>query len=153
MGDLKLNSCVSSSVAAVRYIFWHLLQPVLYAFVLYAYWDLLDPGQQILGLCVAMREFVYVLECTIGLCVNPVYLLVDLKSSWNENAAYVAVYVISPEKYVFMSILAAPGSLVKHCFYVILFLISIAMDFAGAVAFVWAIIVDNMYAPLMIGYG
>ena len=169
--DLKMNACGAVTIATARLLFWHWLQPILYAFVLYAYWDLIDEVQRILGLIVGGREALYWILTVIAVFRNPVYLLVDLSSTWKKDEySLVAVnsgnydtergkrfirifncglYVIAPEKYVMMAITKSSGSGWAHCC-VICFLP--LMDLAGAVALIWAFIVDKAYGPLIIGY-
>ena len=152
--DLSINFCAALTVSMLRLIFWHWMQPMLYAWVLYAYWDLLDDGQQILASIVAGREALYFLFTLIGLIKNRSYLLVDLRATWKDedvNGSWsVILYVIAPEKNLFMVILCDhPAPVVRDTGMICL----CVLDMAGIVAFIWAIGVDNVYVPLMIGYG
>ena len=127
------------------------MQPVLYWYVLYAFWDLLDKVQQILGFMVAIREAIYFILTIIALFVGPVFLMPDIKATWTElfdldhqldGKILVIMYVIAPEKYVFTYI----GR------YIIFIFILILMDMCGFVALIWAISIKNIYIPLIIGY-
>eukprot|EP01084_Bolivina_argentea_P146692 256788_1 len=148
--DQGLNYCAALTVSSARLLFWHWVQPFLYGFVLYAYWNLLDHIQQILGLIVAGRECIYFILSLIAICINPSYLLLDLRATWfKDDKRFIALYVMAPEKYIAVAIAR------QHCHYVgtaLLILFLSLLDIFGIVACVWAILVHNMYAPLMIGY-
>ena len=149
--DLGINFCTAFTVSMVRLLFWHWMQPFLYFWVVYAYWDLLDKGQQVLALIVAGREVIYFVLTLIGLCVNRVYLLVDLRASWKEEKLNLGLYVLAPEKYVYSTVVKSEGSVII-CWQLGMYFLT-AIDLAGVVAFIWAFAVDNVYAPIMVGYG
>ena len=77
------SRCGAYGAAVKRFIFWHMIQPVMYAVVLspYAYWDQLDTTQHVLGMLVLLREALYVLLLLVALVVNPAFLLVDVPAS------------------------------------------------------------------------
>lgn len=145
---LEINQCAALFISIVRLIFWHCMQPLLYCYVLYAFWDLLDNVQQILGLIVAVREAIFffmILLCTFR---NPAFLLVDIRASCTQQAPLVAVYVIAPEKFIYLCLNCCRADLLNAVGILVLSI----LDIAGMVAFVWAIAVHKMYAPMMIGY-
>ena len=133
---------------------------MLYAVVLYAYWDLLDDGQRILGLVVGGRETLYWLMTIVSLYRNPCYLLVDLRASWNQkqNVQFerwieVGMYVLAPEKYVGWAIVREERLNTNLCIGMIYTVVFLPMlDMAGVVALIWAVVSRNIYPPLMIGY-
>ena len=97
----NLSKRAAMFVSIVRLVFWHWLQPLSYAFVLYAYWDLLDEVQMFLALAVGLRECVYFLLTIACLWVTPAFLMVDLRSTYLYYSWwYVVQYVISPVKFV-----------------------------------------------------
>eukprot|EP01084_Bolivina_argentea_P317305 550135_1 len=148
-----LNFCAAFTISLTRLVFWHWMQPLLYWFVLYAYWDLLDKGQQILGLIVGGRECIYFILTIFGLCINPTFLMPDLKATWKYKKETIPIYVIAPHAYVFACVAPktdSPG--IIDCLNCLGFVTLILMDLCGAVAFVWAFIVKNVYVPMMIGY-
>ena len=158
--DLGINTCAALFISSIRLIFWHWMQPFLYAFVLFAYWDLLDKGQQILGLIVAVREGIYFLLATVCIFVNPSYLLVDLRATWQkelwatwyediENKSLALMYAVAPEKYILMCISGNKNEDTGIGSGICLSL----LDLSGIIAFIWAIVVNNVYPAMMIGYG
>eukprot|EP01084_Bolivina_argentea_P135024 238008_1 len=154
--DQGLNLCAAMTVSMIRLIFWHWMQPFIYCFVLYAYWDLLDHVQQILGLIVAGREVIYFFLTIIGLLVNPVYLLLDLRATWNvdkDPTSTILMYILAPEKYIYLSLVSEVenGTRAK-CTYQYILVGLVIMDLCGIAAFIWALAVHNVYAPLMVGY-
>eukprot|EP01083_Nonionella_stella_P031985 87543_1 len=150
---LGVNTCAAVTISIIRLLFWHWMQPILYVYVLYAYWDLLVETQQVLGLIVGVREVIYFLLTIIAACANPVFLIVDLRAS---SLSLVGCYVIAPEKYVFMALFNnLPDKYVFITKHGVVFgiCVLVLMDFAGAISFVHALAIKNAYVPLMIGYG
>ena len=169
--ELGIHKNTAVFIACIRLLFWHWLQPFLYAFVFFAYYDLLDVVQRILGFIVAGREGLYWMLTVIAIFVNPVYLLVDLRETWTKDTRSVGwvhgggntdkskewyrrffncgVYVLAPEKYVALALFMNDKSRVGQCF---VFFVLPVLDMAGAVAIVWAIMANRVYWPLMIGY-
>ena len=118
----------------------------------YAYWDLLDDGQRVCGQMVAIREGIYAFLVLIAVCVNPAIFIVDLKASWKDGTdgkIVTLIYVIAPEKFVYMG--NVQETVNGKCFNLGLALLVI-LDGAGIVAFVWALVTDNVYPAIMIGY-
>ena len=68
------------AVGAIRLFFWHLAQPALYFFVLYLYCDVISPLQLGFGICVAVREGLYVLAVVVETIYDPSFLLVNLSA-------------------------------------------------------------------------
>lgn len=124
-------------------------QPLLYFFVFYAYWDLLDRGQKICGQIVAVREGIYAILVLISVFVNPAVFIVDLKSSWKYDKIQGLVYVVAPEKFIYTGLI---GNGVVDVLYLLGFGSLLILDGAGIVAFVWAIAAKNVYPAMMIGY-
>eukprot|EP01084_Bolivina_argentea_P061242 111926_1 len=150
--QLGLNTCAALFISLIRLIFWHCMQPCLYCFVMYAYWDLLDRGQQILAVIVAVRECIYFCLTFIGVCVNPTFLLIDLRASWKDDRGQTLLYIMGPEKYVWFSIGVFDTSVCGQFFFGTVLIILVIADTGGIVAFVWAFVVRNVYIPMMIGY-
>merc|ERR1712048_1365410 len=85
--------------------------------------------------------------------MNPTYLLADLKASWKRkdfnDKLSVIIYVLAPEKYVLMSITDQNLEGTSLIFLVLLGI----LDMFGIAALVSAFLADNVYIPMMIGYG
>ena len=105
-----------------------------YACVLFAYWDLLADGQQVLASIVAGREALHFSFTLIWLIKNRSHLLVDLQARWkveDVNGSWsVILFVIAPEKKSLH-----PASIVRDTGRICLCI----LDMAGIVAFIWAI--------------
>eukprot|EP00494_Astrolonche_serrata_P013913 UN14039 len=75
-------SCYDACVQLFfRLFFWHLMQPFMYGWVLYSYWDSLDIFQQIFGSIVGGREGLYVIFIIICLCGNPSFFICNVGQS------------------------------------------------------------------------
>jgi hypothetical protein len=79
--NLGFHPNTARAIAVLRLFFWHLMQPVLYIWILYSYYDQLDWSQQLLGACVGVREALYVLLLLWGVCYRPAFLLVNLNAA------------------------------------------------------------------------
>eukprot|EP01084_Bolivina_argentea_P061241 111925_1 len=145
--QLGLNTCAALFISLIRLILWHCMQPFLYCFVMYAYWDLLDRVQQILAVIVASRECIYFCLTFIALLVNPTFLLIDLRAAWKDDRILVFWYVIAPEKYVWFSV-THDSDVIGYIGLMILMI----SDIGGIAAFIWAFVVNNVYIAMMIGY-
>jgi hypothetical protein len=99
------------TVALIRLVFWHWMQPAMYAWTLYSYSDLIDYTQLVLGVVVLGREGLYVLFTCIALYRNPVFLLANVAANRDNKhvgtSSYYAEFlndviwfVFVPEKYV-----------------------------------------------------
>ena len=107
---LGWNHCLAACVSLLRLFLWHLMQPAVYASVLYYYKDQIDHVQFQLGLAVLGREASYVLLILYALCTRPAFLLVNLDSDSEskERLWKKIMYVLCPEK--FLSLAAVPGA-------------------------------------------
>ena len=96
-------------MSLVRLFLWHLMQPAVYASVLFYYEPQIDRVQFHLGVAVLAREASYVLLILYALCTRPAFLLVNLDSNSEskDRLAEKIMYVLSPEK--FLSYAAVPG--------------------------------------------
>eukprot|EP00494_Astrolonche_serrata_P001506 UN01512 len=82
-----------------RLFFWHLMQPCMYGWVLYSYWDSLDIYQQIFGSIVGGREGLYVIFIMICMFYNPSFFICNVGQS---NTLSAVIYVFCPEKTICM---------------------------------------------------
>ena len=96
------NHCLAVCVSLVRLFLWHLMQPAVYASVLFYYEPQIDRVQFHLGVAVLAREASYVLLILYALCTRPAFLLVNLDSSPDSTVrlANKILYVLSPEKFL-----------------------------------------------------
>ena len=103
---LGLDSRQAFSIAVAKLVFWHWSQPVGYLWVLKVYFCELDTTQQILGALVAVREMVYLCMTILAAKACPAYLLLDLKTVWNEaptpleRAKRISTYALTPHNFV-----------------------------------------------------
>ena len=92
-----------------RLLLWHNLQPIVFCAVFEACWPELSSLQRTLGLLVALREVIYVALTLVCVRVNPAFLLVDTAATWRKEPlialTFTLVYVISPEKFVWLAVL------------------------------------------------
>ena len=107
---LGWNHCLAVCVSLVRLFLWHLMQPAVYASVLFYYEPQIDRVQFHLGVAVLAREASYVLLILYALCTRPAFLLVNLDSDSDSKGRLVDKigYVLCPEK--FLSIAALPDA-------------------------------------------
>ena len=112
MTGMNAHCHTALAAAFARLLLWHNLQPAAYGLAFVASWDEISVLQRFLGVVVALREAIYVLLTLVCIRFNPAYLLVDTAATW-RNDPYVALiftllYVLSPEKYVWLPSCAAP---------------------------------------------
>ena len=69
---------VAITVALLRLVFWHWLQPVMYLWILYSYSKDITRLQLYFGLGVAVREVIYPILTFIALYRNPSFLIVNV---------------------------------------------------------------------------
>jgi hypothetical protein len=110
---LTFRQAVVSSVAKLG--LWHWSQPCAYLWLLYAYrcyvWEL-GAMQQWLSTVVAARELLYLVSTMVATCCCPVFLLLDLRTVWSEQATRLqrflrlAMYFLCPHNYVALSVAA-----------------------------------------------
>ena len=84
---------------ALRLILWHALQPLAYAATLWAFYQRLDPVQQILACIVLGREALFLLLLAVACRVCPAFLLVNVAAKKN-NAIWQIMFVLCPEKWI-----------------------------------------------------
>lgn len=105
-----LNGLGAVVVAMLRLLGWHLMQPTLYWWALWSYWDIIDHLQLIFGVIVGVREGIYALLCFIAVCVRPAYLLVDVMatatSATPDKRIAIWLYVLAPEKFVIACVMS-----------------------------------------------
>jgi hypothetical protein len=104
-----IGPCQGAATALARLVLWHWLQPVVYWTALFVYWqDLNSPTttfwgvhwQRDFGVAVGVREAIYVVGTLCALVLQPSFLLVDVKASWEEKWSLAVVYIAAPEKFV-----------------------------------------------------
>ena len=108
---LGWNHCLAVCVSLLRLFLWHLMQPAVYASVLFYYEPQIDRVQFHLGVAVLAREASYVLLILYALCTRPAFLLVNLDSD-SESGGRLRdkiMYVLSPEKFLSGAALGEPG--------------------------------------------
>jgi len=152
-GDLGRKSFL---IAAMRLFIWHLMQPVLYWLTLAAFWNDISEHQRLAGKIVAAREACYFLTVIILLCLQPVFLMVDIeKTSKEGNGLFgIGLYILSPEKYGLLVLLFGfPDQEITAVFSTIAITMSVLADIFGAAAFADGVIAGNLPTPLAIGYG
>lgn len=92
----------------------------------------------------------------IALCVNPTYLLVDLRASWKDTtvqqpALNVMMYIVAPSKYVGGAIVK--GSTEEPLFLCLAVVALPLLDLSAVLALFYSITSEEkIYTPLMIGY-
>ena len=138
------------AVGALRLVFWHWLQPGMYALSLYAYWDEIDATQQKLGLVVGAREALYPLLTLVALLFKPIFLLANL-SSPKERVFSFLLYVAMPEKYV-MGCALGENDDFPNCLALLLFMFMVAADMCGTAALIVGAVKDTLPAALAVGY-
>ena len=137
------------AVGALRLVFWHWLQPGMYALSLYAYWDQIDATQQKLGLVVGAREALYPLLTLVALWLKPIFLLANLSSPKNRVKSFL-FYVAMPEKYVLAC--AHDGGLPAWLFFPLIWFFLPAADLCGTAALIVGGVKGTLPAALAVGY-
>ena len=145
LAALGWSQSMGRAVGALRLVFWHWLQPGMYALSLYAYWDEIDATQQKLGLVVAAREALYPLLTLVALWARPIFLLANLSSPENRVKSFLW-YVAMPEKYVLACALD-DGWL----FYFLLIFLP-AADLCGTAALIVGAVKGTLPPALAVGY-
>jgi hypothetical protein len=145
--ELEWNWCLSVMVSVLRLLLWHLLQPAMYAAVLYAYSDMIDETQLNLGKAVLAREATYVVLVLVGLRKRPAFLLVNLDSHGDKGVRLLqkAAYVLAPEKFLLSILAGAQGSC---CAFIFLF----PLDMCALGALFVGLANGDLQAPLAVGY-
>merc|ERR1711871_434040 len=126
------------SVAMLRLVFWHWMQPTMYAWTLVSYYDMIDSTQQVLGVLVLAKEVLYFLLTVLALCRNPAFLLVNIGAHKGHSLYYrdVLWYVCMPAKFVARC--AFPdGPTGYHMGEVIAYGLLFAFDHCAVIALIW----------------
>ena len=146
--------------AAVRLVGFHLFQPAVYLSAVYTFWPELDAVQRMLGRLVAVREGLYILGLASLVVMQPSALLVDVGASWRsttgrttigerdsiaEGRLGVFLYVLAPEKIVFLALGKATGGALG--------LLTAVLDLCAILALVEAFRSGVAPAALVAGYG
>lgn len=154
------NQCAAVSIAALRLMLWHLLQPAAYWLTLYAYSDVLSPKQWTWGLLVGVREAIYAAGVLAATAATPSFLLVTMRESDRKTSCTQAVfdldsslwartvYVLAPEKYVV-------GTLMRPCnrsVWILALGSLVVFDIASAAALVTGLGAGNLPIALAVGY-
>lgn len=106
--DCGLSGEQALFIATVKFVCWHLSQPVAFLVLLFAYRCFiaeLGATQQILAAVVAAREVVYICTLAFAAINLPVFLLLDLRTVWTESTwmqrfVRLAMYGLTPHNYV-----------------------------------------------------
>ena len=111
---LGWNHCLAACVSLLRLFLWHLMQPAVYASVLFYYEPQIDRVQFHLGVAVLAREASYVLLILYALCTRPAFLLVNLDSHTRSKFRIQEkiAYVLCPEKFLAVAALGDVGNIV-----------------------------------------
>ena len=100
-------------VASSKLALWHWSQPCAYLWLLWVYRCYvvgLGRVQQHLAAVVAAREALYLLSTLLATWQCPVYLLLDLRTVWNEaegklqRSLRLAMYILTPHNFVALSL-------------------------------------------------
>ena len=140
---------------ALRLLLWHVLQPVLYFWVFVDVFPTLEPVQQILGCFVAAREVQYLLSVLVCTCINPAFLLVDVRASVRDvgervpqgGVTFLVMYVVAPEKFVTLALFGTDSS----AGFVVMF-VSALLDLCGLGALCAGLGAGNLPPALAVGY-
>ena len=146
LDELGWNQSTGISVALLRCFLWHLMQPVMYFWVLYSFGDKIDPLQTKLGYVVAAREAVYVLLVLYGACCRATFLLVNLnaRSNWEARLQEKLMYVLAPEKTVVMMLMGE--GFVRWTMFIV------ACDCCGAAALAMVPFGHHLPPSLVVGF-
>jgi hypothetical protein len=146
--------------AVIKLLLWHALQPVLYAYVFYDAFSMLEPVQRWLGGFVLLREVLYMLAVLACTTMNPAFLLVDVAASvrggstrvFSGGYTFLAMYVVAPEKYVTLALLGE-GGLSKPCLAeTVVIIVSPVLDLCGLCALVAGIGAGGLPLALAASY-
>jgi hypothetical protein len=155
--ELGYSACMALLVGASRLFFWHLMQPAVYAWVLYSYSEQIDALQLKLGCAVLARETIYVLLMLLALRACPAVLLVNLEADEDAKGRLrdKLLYVLAPEKFVAFPVLkAAVGKGAAGLFmFLVTGLVLPALDVCGVYALVVGAKAGLLPAALAVGYG
>ena len=161
LAALGWSQSMGRAVGALRLVFWHWLQPGMYALSLYAYWDEIDATQQKLGLVVAAREALYPLLTLVALWARPIFLLANLSSPKNRVESFL-FYVAMPEKYVLLcavdsgdfthEVVNGRGKGLPGWLFYFLLIFLPAADLCGTAALIVGAVKGTLPPALAVGY-
>ena len=109
----KLQEVERIFLASSKLTLWHWSQPCAYLWLLWVYRCYvvgLGRVQQHLAAVVAAREALYLLSTLLATWQCPVYLLLDLRTVWNEaegklqRSLRLAMYILTPHNFVALSL-------------------------------------------------
>jgi hypothetical protein len=105
--QLNMTTQHAIFLSITRAVLYHLLQPIMYGWVLSTYAEQLSPLQEDLGLVVAAREFSYALVVIYGVLRRPAFLLINLEAeeSASDRTFEKLMYVLAPEKFVALAVM------------------------------------------------
>ena len=155
-----IGPCQGAATALVRLVLWHWLQPVVYWTALSVYWDDLSTSEQLwgvhwqrdFGIAVGVREAIYVAGTLCCLVLQPSFLLVDVKATFEEDTGSALMYITSPEKFVLMACANVTSGTVESIFWVAA-LLTLALDLGALGALVAAWLTGVTPPALMVSYG
>lgn len=173
-----LNHGRSVLAGAVKFLFWHVAQPMSYFLVFSTYSPELGDAQVWLGCAVALREAVYLLMVLACVCVNPAFLLVDVGASvslelrkeasrtsldddteeptkpgdYVSGYTLLGLYAIAPEKFVAFA-LFGEGGLDRPGLMGLAMLGGSVLDLGGLAALGVGLGMGNLPAALGVSYG
>jgi hypothetical protein len=155
-------------LGTMRLLFWHLLQPLVYFYVLWLHYADFDSLQRGFGVAVGVREAGYLLTTLLCACANPAFLLVNVGTSVRSKEKYdvrfLLVYVFAPEKFVvsaFHSTCASKSdreyedgcdAIPGYLCLAKLFLVSLCLDLCSVGALVASVRSVTVPLPLVLGY-
>ncbi len=152
---------VAVFVGGVRFIFFHLLQPVAFSVAVAVYFTQLDDGQQgCMMLVLFNREIYYVISLLLAAVLRPSFLLVNLNITTLESLHYeptsircckyphIFAYITYPTMYVTN---VAWGLCDNGPLWI--WLCAIASDISAFVSIGFAIVYHDLPLPLLIHIG
>ncbi len=151
--------CTAVMQAVGRFFFWHVIQPVGYCVVFWVYFPTLEPLQRWLGGFVLLREALYLLAVVACAWVNPAFLLVDVAASVRGPShdgleggyAFLAMYVLAPEKYVALALFGKGG--LDSCLVIpVVILLGPLLDLCGLGALGAGLGAGGLPPALAVGY-
>ena len=150
------SQCKAFMIGTIRFIFWHILQPISYLILLYIYHDALSNAQLILGCIIGIRESIYFSLLLIVLIMKPSFLLVDISADpgWGSFMLSLSLYIFAPDIFVYM--ILAESKLFKTSTHIwihrAILIIFIIMNYCAIVALILGIKMKSLPIPLSIGY-
>ena len=115
--DLSPQSGNARVQAALRLLFWHAIQPLVYFWAFEAAAPTFGDRELFLARGVYIREVMYFVSALLCTAVNPAFLLVDVAATVSGAAetesscgiAFLLMYVISPEIYTVQALCGKGG--------------------------------------------